>query len=152
MYNFEQADRMKNVPLSKIREMVELSTAMEKEGKPIIHLEIGEPDFDTPKHICEAAKEALDAGKVHYGPIVGYEDIRKAVGDEYKKKYGLAFTAFPVPTPSFRLLLWLPFREMILLPLRWWQNMSAEGISSTKPSTRFLAAAARNRTVPSTCS
>ena len=91
MYNFEQADRMKNVPLSKIREMVELSTAMEKEGKPIIHLEIGEPDFDTPKHICEAAKEALDAGKVHYGPIVGYEDIRKAVGDEYKKKYGLEF-------------------------------------------------------------
>ena len=91
MYNFEQADRMKNVPLSKIREMVELSTAMEKEGKPIIHLEIGEPDFDTPKHICEAAKEALDAGKVHYGPVVGYEDIRKAVGDEYKKKYGLEF-------------------------------------------------------------
>ena len=45
--------------------------ALERQGKEIIHLEIGEPDFDTPAHIREAAKRALDGGATHYGPAAG---------------------------------------------------------------------------------
>ena len=62
---------MENAPLSKIREIIAYAGSLEAAGKRIIHLEIGEPDFDTPAHIVEACKKALDAGKVHYGPVTG---------------------------------------------------------------------------------
>ena len=49
------------------------------QGRSVIHLEIGEPDFDTPKHIVEAAKQALDEGWTHYGPTQGYPELREAI-------------------------------------------------------------------------
>jgi aspartate/methionine/tyrosine aminotransferase len=52
---------------------------LEAEGKHVIHLEIGEPDFETPPHVVEAGKQALDAGWTHYGPTLGYEDFRRAI-------------------------------------------------------------------------
>ena len=52
-------------------EVLARAKALERQGREIIHLEIGEPDFDTPKHIREAAKRALDNGATHYGPAVG---------------------------------------------------------------------------------
>ena len=61
---------MKNAPLSRIREIIDLSAKLEREGKPIIHLEIGEPDFDTPQHIIDEGKLALNQQDVHYGPVV----------------------------------------------------------------------------------
>ncbi|MEO0077868.1 MAG: aminotransferase class I/II-fold pyridoxal phosphate-dependent enzyme, partial [candidate division WOR-3 bacterium] len=45
----------------------------------VVHLEIGEPDFDTPEHIREAAKKALDAGYTHYGPSAGLPELRAAI-------------------------------------------------------------------------
>ncbi len=92
MENFMQATRMKDVPLSKIREMADLSNKIASEGKPVIHLEIGEPDFDTPSYIKEACKKALDEGKVHYGPIVGIKELREAVCEDYKKRYDLGYS------------------------------------------------------------
>jgi aspartate/methionine/tyrosine aminotransferase len=47
----------------------------------VVHLEIGEPDFDTPKHITEAAKKALDQGYTHYGPSAGLPELRQAVAE-----------------------------------------------------------------------
>lgn len=52
---------------------------LEAEGRSVIHLEIGEPDFDTPRHIVEAAHRALDEGWTHYGPTQGYPDLRGAI-------------------------------------------------------------------------
>ncbi len=52
---------------------------LEALGRHVIHLEIGEPDFPTPRHIVEAAKKALDDGWTHYGPPQGYPDLREAV-------------------------------------------------------------------------
>ena len=49
-------------------EVLARAKALERQGKEIVHLEIGEPDFDTPAHIREAAKRALDDGATHYGP------------------------------------------------------------------------------------
>jgi aspartate aminotransferase len=52
---------------------------LEAQGRHIIHLEIGEPDFPTPRHIVEEAHRALDAGWTHYGPPQGYPDLREAI-------------------------------------------------------------------------
>jgi len=53
--------------------------ALEAKGRSVIHLEIGEPDFPTPAHIIEAAKQALDQGWTHYGPTQGLPDLREAI-------------------------------------------------------------------------
>lgn len=88
-----QADRMVNAPLSKIREVIAYAGKLEAQGKKIVHLEIGEPDFDTPEHIVRACKEALDAGKVHYGPVTGIFELRDAVARHYNALYGCSYTA-----------------------------------------------------------
>ena len=53
--------------------------ALEAQGRSVIHLEIGEPDFPTPPHIVAAAKQALDEGWTHYGPTQGYPELREAI-------------------------------------------------------------------------
>jgi aspartate/methionine/tyrosine aminotransferase len=58
----------------------------------VVHLEIGEPDFDTPKHIREAAKEAIDQGYTHYGPSAGLPELREAIAEYAGKLRGLHFT------------------------------------------------------------
>jgi aspartate/methionine/tyrosine aminotransferase len=59
--------------------------ALEAQGRDIIHLEIGEPDFDTPEHIVEAAKKALDDGFTHYGPAAGLPELREAIAADVAK-------------------------------------------------------------------
>jgi len=58
----------------------------------VVHLEIGEPDFDTPKHIREAAKEAIDQGYTHYGPSAGLPELREAIAEYAGKLRGPHFT------------------------------------------------------------
>jgi aspartate/methionine/tyrosine aminotransferase len=60
-------------------EVLARARALERQGREIIHLEIGEPDFDTPAHIKDAAKQALDAGATHYGPAAGLPEVREAI-------------------------------------------------------------------------
>ena len=55
--------------------------ALEREGRDVIHLEIGEPDFSTPLHICEVAAEALRAGETHYCPSAGIPELREAAAE-----------------------------------------------------------------------
>ncbi len=62
-------------------EVLARARALESQGRKIIHLEIGEPDFDTPGHITLAATEALKAGYTHYGPAPGLPEVREAVGE-----------------------------------------------------------------------
>jgi aspartate/methionine/tyrosine aminotransferase len=62
-------------------EVLARARALEAGGRKVIHLEIGEPDFDTPAHIVEAAAEALRQGYTHYCPAPGLPDLRDAVGD-----------------------------------------------------------------------
>ena len=87
-----QADRMVNAPLSKIREVIAYAGKLEAQGKRIVHLEIGEPDFNTPDHIVRACKKAMDEGKMHYGPVTGIAEIRAAVAAHYNKLYGSSYT------------------------------------------------------------
>ena len=62
--------------------------ALERQGKNIIHLEIGEPDFDTPVHIRQAAKDALDQGYTHYGPSAGQMELREAIARHQSERQG----------------------------------------------------------------
>lgn len=62
---------------------------LEAQGKSVIHLEIGEPDFDTPVNIREAAKAALDEGYTHYGPPAGLPVLRQAIAEEITRTRGV---------------------------------------------------------------
>lgn len=65
--------------------------ALEAQGKEIIHLELGEPDFDTPKNIKEAAKKALDDGYTHYGPSQGLPQLRSLIAQKAGELRGMEF-------------------------------------------------------------
>ena len=62
--------------------------ALEAEGRSIIHLQIGEPDFDTPAHVREAAKRALDEGATHYAPFPGIPALREAIAADVAAPQG----------------------------------------------------------------
>ncbi|MEM8891815.1 MAG: pyridoxal phosphate-dependent aminotransferase, partial [Bacteroidota bacterium] len=64
---------------------------LKAEGRDVIGLTLGEPDFDTPEHIREAAKAALDAGYTHYPPVAGYPELRQAIVDKLKRDNGLTY-------------------------------------------------------------
>ncbi len=66
-------------------EVLNRARALERQGKDIIHLEIGEPDFDTPKNIVEAGVDALRAGWTHYGPSAGFPELRDAIAEEVSR-------------------------------------------------------------------
>ena len=84
---------MEHAPLSKIREIMAYAGSLEAAGRRIVHLEIGEPDFNTPIHIVDACKKALDEGKVHYGPVTGIPELRAAVSRRYNSLYGSSYEA-----------------------------------------------------------
>jgi aspartate/methionine/tyrosine aminotransferase len=73
------AERMSRIGVETAFEVLVRARELERQGRRIIHLEIGEPDFPTPRHIVEAAKRALDEGWTHYGPTQGYPELREAV-------------------------------------------------------------------------
>lgn len=81
----------RRLPYSQIRVMFDAAKKMEREGRDVIHLEIGRPDFDTPSHIVEAAVKALKEGKHHYSQNTGIPELRFAVSEKYKADYGLYY-------------------------------------------------------------
>ncbi|MEO8131794.1 MAG: pyridoxal phosphate-dependent aminotransferase [Bryobacteraceae bacterium] len=83
------AKRMDRILIETAFEVLVRARALEAQGKSIIHLEIGEPDFDTPKHIVEAGKAALDQGWTHYGPTAGFPELRQAVANSVGPSRGI---------------------------------------------------------------
>jgi len=75
------AKRMMRLGTETAFEVLARAKAMEAKGKEIIHLEIGEPDFNTPQHIIDAAIQALNSGQTHYGPSAGLPEARKAFAE-----------------------------------------------------------------------
>src|SRR2546425_263856 len=84
------AGRMARLGTESAFEVLARARALERAGREIIHLEIGEPDFDTPAHIKEAAKQALDAGATHYGPAAGLPELREAIAKHVAETRGIA--------------------------------------------------------------
>ncbi|MHB1414047.1 MAG: pyridoxal phosphate-dependent aminotransferase [Chloroflexota bacterium] len=83
------ANRAGIVEQSVVREVFEKTARLERGGARIVHLEIGRPDFDTPSHIKEAAKQALDDGHVHYTSNYGLPELRAAIADKLAAEKGL---------------------------------------------------------------
>jgi aspartate/methionine/tyrosine aminotransferase len=83
------ADKMSNIGIESAFEVLVRARALEAQGKSIIHLEIGEPDFPTPKNVVEAGKRALDAGFTKYGPTPGLPDLRQAIADYISRTRGI---------------------------------------------------------------
>ncbi len=83
------AERMSRLGTESAFEVLARAKALERSGRHIIHLEIGEPDFDTPVHIREAAKQALDAGATHYGPSAGLPELREAIAKHVAETRGV---------------------------------------------------------------
>jgi aspartate aminotransferase len=83
------APRMERLGTESAFEVLARARALERQGRSIVHLEIGEPDFDTPAHIKEAAKRALDAGWTHYGPSAGLPELREAIAKHVGETRGV---------------------------------------------------------------
>lgn len=90
------------IPLSKVIQALEPSATMamaakakelKASGRTVYDLSLGEPDFDTPSHICQAAVEAMKAGHTHYTPASGIPELREAVVQAYASRYGLTYQA-----------------------------------------------------------
>jgi aspartate/methionine/tyrosine aminotransferase len=80
-YELRLAGRMSRLGTETAFEVLNRARALEKQGKEIVHLEIGEPDFDTPANVVEAGIDALHKGWTHYGPAAGLPDLRQAIAD-----------------------------------------------------------------------
>jgi len=83
------AERMSRIGVETAFDVLVRARKLEAQGKNVIHLEIGEPDFDTPRHIVEAAKKALDEGWTHYGPTQGLPELRDAVARYINRTRGI---------------------------------------------------------------
>ena len=69
--------------------MAKLGRELRAKGIDVIDLSLGEPDFDTPQHIKDAAKKAIDDNWSHYPPVAGYPDLREAICKKFKRDNGL---------------------------------------------------------------
>jgi aspartate aminotransferase len=83
------AQRMGRLGTESAFEVLARARALERQGREIVHLEIGEPDFDTPAHIKDAAKQALDANATHYGPSAGLPELREAIAKHTAETRGV---------------------------------------------------------------
>jgi aspartate aminotransferase len=83
------APRMHRLGTESAFEVLARARALERAGREIVHLEIGEPDFDTPAHVKDAAKRALDAGATHYGPAAGLPELREAIAKHVSETRGV---------------------------------------------------------------
>ncbi len=79
------ADRINALEESSTLAMTKKARELAALGHKVISLSVGEPDFKTPAHICEAAKKAIDDGFHGYSPVAGYPDLRKAIADKFKR-------------------------------------------------------------------
>ncbi len=86
------SDRLAVLSVSQTLAMTQKSRELIAQGKDIINLSIGEPDFDTPEHIKEAGKKAIDDNFSHYSPVPGFADLREAVSNKFKRENKLDFS------------------------------------------------------------
>ena len=100
------ASRMNNLGTETAFEVLAKARALEAQGKDIVHLEIGEPDFDTPRHIVEAGVEALRQGYTHYGPTPGLPELREAIARNSREVRGVdTDPSQVVVTPGAKLIM-----------------------------------------------
>ena len=91
-FELRLAERMSRLGTETAFEVLNRARTLEAQGKDIIHLEIGEPDFDTPANIVDSGIAALRAGWTHYGPSAGFPELRHAIAEEVSRTRGVNVT------------------------------------------------------------
>jgi len=86
------SERLSRLGTETAFEVLVRARALEAKGRSVIHLEIGEPDFDTPSHITDAAIAALKGGATHYGPAAGLPELRQAIAEDSSARRGVRST------------------------------------------------------------
>ncbi len=86
------SQNVQNVQPSKTVEISTLANQLAEEGRDIVSLSIGEPDFDTPEQICGEAKQAIENGRTRYTSSSGIKELRKKIVDRYRSRYDLSYT------------------------------------------------------------
>lgn len=81
-----------DMPPFYVMEVLERAQELERQGRPIIHLEVGEPDFPTPSCVKKAAERAISQGRTHYTASVGLLELREAIAEHYREKYGVSIS------------------------------------------------------------
>ena len=108
------ASRMDRILIETAFEVLVKARALEAQGKHIVHLEIGEPDFETPAHVIAAGKRALDEGWTHYGPTQGYPDFREAIAAYVSETRGITARASQVcVVPGGKPILFFPMMALL---------------------------------------
>lgn len=108
------AERMERIGVESAFEVLVRARALEAQGKSVIHLEIGEPDFPTPEHIVEAAKRALDEGWTHYGPTQGFPELRDAIASYVSRTRGIRVGPQHVSvTPGGKPIIFFPMLALL---------------------------------------
>jgi aspartate aminotransferase len=117
------AERMGRIVSAASFDMLARGKALEAQGRSIVHLGIGEPDFDTPRFIRAAATEALEQGFTHYGPAPGLPEFRKTIADTWRARRGIPCEARHVvvtpgakPVLFFAMLALLEAGDEVLIP------------------------------------
>ena len=85
------SNRILNMAESETLAMTAKARELKAQGKDVISLSIGEPDFNTPDCVKEAAKKAIDDNFTHYPPVPGYPDLREAICKKFERDNGLHF-------------------------------------------------------------
>jgi aspartate/methionine/tyrosine aminotransferase len=117
------AEKMSRMRTESAYEVLAKARALEKQGRTVIHLEIGEPDFPTPAHVVEAGKRALDEGFTKYGPTPGFPEFREAIAAEVSRTRGIKVAADNVcvvpggkPTMFFSMMALLEPGDEVIYP------------------------------------
>lgn len=114
LHKLRLAERMSRLGTESAFEVLVRARELEARGKEIIHLEIGEPDFPTAKHIVDAGASALQAGWTHYGPPAGLPQLREAVAEDVGRRRGITIDpAECVITPGAKPILFFLILALI---------------------------------------
>jgi aspartate aminotransferase len=108
------AERMSRIGTESAFDVLVRARALEAQGKDVIHLEIGEPDFPTPQHIVDAGKRALDEGWTHYGPSQGLPELREAIAQYISTTRGITVSPSNVcVTPGGKPIIFFPMLALL---------------------------------------
>jgi aspartate aminotransferase len=140
------SDRINNLAESQTLAMAKKSRELQAQGKDIISLSIGEPDFNTPDFIKEAAKRAIDNNITRYTPVPGILEVRKAISEKFKRDNNLNYTSEQIVVSTGAkqsianvILSMVNPGEEVIVPIPYWVSYIetiklAEGIPVTIPT------------------
>lgn len=152
---YELAERLNRIVESNTLRMAKLSRELAAKGMDVINLSLGEPDFQTPKHIKEAAKKAIDDGFTFYTPVVGYLDLREAICKKFKEDNNLEYTPDQIVVSTGAkhsiinvLLSILNKEDEVIIPTPFWVSYS-EMVKLSEGKPVFVASTVEQNYKPS---